>query len=67
MKHKWDKQPDKQIHGIWYGVSICKVCGCEKSLGKYKFAERDYERNGQLYSHYIECIDEEFEKTKTID
>lgn len=45
----------------------CKVCGCEKTLGNYRFAEPDYERNGQIYTHYIECIDYKAEDLKTID
>lgn len=68
MKHKWDKLPDHCKNGVGYfKVWKCRVCGCIKELLNQRFAEADYERNGQIYSHYIECIDEEAEKLKTID
>lgn len=68
MNHKWEKLPDKVHVGIGtFGVWKCKTCGCIKSLGRYKFATPDYERNGQLYDYYIECIDYEAENLKTID
>lgn len=67
MKHNWTKQPDKQTLACKVKVWICKVCGCEKTLGYYKFAEPDYDRNGQHYSHYVECINYELEDLKTID
>lgn len=68
MKHKWIKHPDFKIDGIgWFSKWMCSICGCEKTLGKYKFAEPDFDRNGQLYSHYIECVDEKAEMLKTID
>lgn len=68
MRHTWKKQPDK--HHVEIGnfkVWICKVCGCEKSLGNYKFAKPHYERNGQMYDYYIDCFDMEAENLKTID
>lgn len=68
MKHKWEKQPDKKIHGTgWFKIWICKVCGCRKELHNSRFAEPNYIRSRMIYDHYIECIDEDFEKTKTID
>lgn len=69
MKHTWQKQPDQLMCAdtIKVKVWLCKVCGCIKTLGYYKFAEPDYDRNGQMYSHYIECVDEKAEMLKTID
>lgn len=68
MKHKWNKQPDKVITGVGkFKMWVCKTCGCEKSLGYYRFAEPDFDRNGQLYTHYIDCVDIEAENLKTID
>jgi hypothetical protein len=67
MRHNWSVKPNEQIAHIWHKVWVCKICGCKKTQGCYKFAEPDYERNGQLYSHYIGCIDYEMEDNKTID
>jgi hypothetical protein len=67
MKHTWTKQPDQKIAGITHLVWVCKRCGAEKTQGNYKFSEPDYHRNGQIYSHYVECIDYELENSKTID
>jgi hypothetical protein len=69
MNHTWQKQPDDTICAgtIRVKVWICKVCGCVKTLGYYKFSEPDYSRNGQIYTRYIECIDEKAEMLKTID
>lgn len=67
MRHTWQKLPDVESFGHRHFKWLCKVCGCEKLLGNYKFATPRYDRNGQLYDRYIECIDEEAEKLKTID
>lgn len=68
MKHKWEKlNDDYQIERGHFKRWKCKVCGCIKYLSYSKFAEPMYVRNGQIRSKYVECIDEEFEKTKTID
>lgn len=69
MKHKWGDPEVKELFAGMKGkVWKCKVCGCEKSLGFYKFAVPTYVRNGQNYSDkYIECIDYEAEDLKTID
>lgn len=68
LKHKWtrikdDYMPTVGIIKQW----TCDVCGCLKTLGNYKFAEPDYIRSGQVYTHYIECIDMDKENLKTID
>lgn len=68
MKHKWERIEDDCMHPVgtikqWR----CKVCGCIKALANHRFAEPDYIRNGQMYTHYIECIDYELEDSKTID
>ena len=64
MKHKWEKLAnDGDGNKQWK----CKTCGCLKVLGNYKFAQPDYERSGQMYSEYVECIDWELENSKTID
>lgn len=67
MKHKWQRQSDQVVAGISHKIWLCSVCGCKKALGNYKFAEPDYNRNGQMYNHYVECIDYDLENSKTID
>ncbi|MDB5144205.1 MAG: hypothetical protein JWQ66_2918 [Mucilaginibacter sp.] len=67
MKHKWTKMPDQNMTFGNVKVWLCSVCRCKKTLVYGKYQEPDYERNGQLYTHYIECIDYEAEALKTID
>lgn len=68
MNHKWEVQSGISKIGIGYfKIWICKVCKCKKELLNQRFAEADYIRNGQIYDHYIECIDYELENSKTID
>lgn len=67
MNHSWDKQSDMNTISGNVKCWICRICRCKKTLAYYKFAEPDYQRNGQLYSHYIECVDIEAENLKTID
>lgn len=68
MRHKWERQPDYSMVGIGiFKIWICKICKCKKQLHNARFAEPTYTRSQMNYDHYIECIDEEFEKTKTID
>lgn len=68
MKHKWDKKPDRFFDGIgMFKVWRCRVCGCVKHLLNQRFAEPTYTRSRQNFDRYIECIDEEAEKLKTID
>lgn len=68
MRHKWVKQSDIKHTGMpTHFVWLCCVCGCQKVVGNYRFATPHYERSGQVFDHYIECIDEKAEKLKTID
>ncbi|MDR3551257.1 MAG: hypothetical protein P4L31_07630 [Candidatus Babeliales bacterium] len=68
MKHKWEKPTSEEIFPGCKGKKwICKVCGAVKHLANKRFAEPQYVRSHQIFDHYIECIDEAFEKTKTID
>lgn len=68
MKHKWNVPVLGEIFPGMKGKTwICKVCGCKKILGNYKFAEPTYERSSQIYDHYVECFDMELENEKTID
>lgn len=68
MKHKWEQQPNENILAVgWHKVWICRICGCKKIHGCYRFSEPSYSRNKQNYDRYIECIDIEAENLKTID
>lgn len=67
MRHTWEKQPDEDQISGWMKIWVCKVCGCKKILGNYKFAQPHYQRSNQMFDNYIECIDEKAEKLKTID
>lgn len=68
LNHKWTRIEDDYMPSVgkikkWK----CNVCSCIKSVGCYKYATPDFERNGQLYTDYIECIDYAAEDLKTID
>lgn len=67
MNHTWEKQPDKEYVFAKTKHWICKVCGCEKFLGYYKFATPNYQRSGINFDGYVECYDEAAEMLKTID
>ena len=74
MNHTWTKNKDF-IPDKFLGTKeehICKTCGCRRitqicKVGYYYQKGYLYSRSGLQFSNRPDCIDWEYENTKTID